>query len=409
MSRRISWKKGMRLTDEIFKRSDNCTDTLIGNALALSAAGRFGLFPNSRPFKLSVDINKNIVDVVSIDCLGLTRDGSLIDVCYDSSYTSSFDTRAMIPSADENLKYLLCISTTDEWRDINDGYCERSNSFTLIEENSFVQPNSLPIARIVFDGYSWRMDDVDFLPPCLYISSINRYSEMASQFLQILSSIDSILPKRLKTGKNDALKIFWPTVQQLYLTMDKEQDLMTPMSLLANIQKFISAFACGCTLDEYIELSEPEVYADYIRTPYSYKNAYLRIREGIELCRSIYTKVENFVEIEPEPEVQPAPSIPAPTLSPNQLQQNTRSNRVKIAVNDLAPGATLFYSTDGSEPSLQARDNIITLNMRFRPVSEPEPDVQVTLKMKCSLNGTMSSTNTFTVNVTKDYKHYICI
>ena len=76
--------------------SDNCTSELIGKALVLSAGGNFGLFPNYRPFSLSLDINKNIIDVVSLNCLGITRDGTLIDVNYDTKYTNSFDTRTTI-------------------------------------------------------------------------------------------------------------------------------------------------------------------------------------------------------------------------------------------------------------------------------------------------------------------------
>ena len=54
----------MRLTDDILKASDDCTTELVGNALALAAAGRFGLFPSSSPFELSLNINNGIVDVI---------------------------------------------------------------------------------------------------------------------------------------------------------------------------------------------------------------------------------------------------------------------------------------------------------------------------------------------------------
>ena len=58
MTKRICWKKGMRLTDEILRASDNSTMELVSNALALAAAGRFGLFPSAIPFELSLSINK---------------------------------------------------------------------------------------------------------------------------------------------------------------------------------------------------------------------------------------------------------------------------------------------------------------------------------------------------------------
>ena len=58
MPKRVCWKKGMRLTDEILTLSDRCDEDLVRNAFALSANGHFGLFPNSRPFRLSLEISK---------------------------------------------------------------------------------------------------------------------------------------------------------------------------------------------------------------------------------------------------------------------------------------------------------------------------------------------------------------
>ncbi len=43
----------MRLTDDVLRASDNSTAEFISNALALAAAGRFGLFPSASPFELS--------------------------------------------------------------------------------------------------------------------------------------------------------------------------------------------------------------------------------------------------------------------------------------------------------------------------------------------------------------------
>ena len=43
MPKRICWKKGMRLTDEVLRASDNCTAEFISQTLSLAACGRFGL------------------------------------------------------------------------------------------------------------------------------------------------------------------------------------------------------------------------------------------------------------------------------------------------------------------------------------------------------------------------------
>ena len=408
MSKRISWKKGMRLTDEILSMSDNCTSELIGKALVLSAGGNFGLFPNSHPFSLSLDINKNIIDVVSMNCLGITRDGTLIDVNFDTNYTNSFDTRTVIPGSNEDEVFILCVSSTGEWRDTNDGLCEPAYSFNIIDENTSVPANSLPIARIVYDEYCWRMDEIDFVPPCLFVSSHDKYEELYSRFKQLLGKLDTILPHKFITEQKEALKIYWPIVQQLTITIDKEKDFMSPMMLLGCIQKCISGFVLACSLDDYITLGDPEIFQNYVRTPYSYKNVYKKIKEGLELCTSISVKIDGF-EAE-EPAQKPGPALSAPTLSSDQLNQSTKTGRIKLAVGNVPDGAELYYSVDGSEPSiLSKKGSVIIVDLHFKSDKNPEPDKQMTIKLRYEYNGSHSSIGTYQINVHKDYKSYICI
>lgn len=75
MKRRICWKRGMRLTDDILRKSSDCMEEQIGVSLMLSAVGRFGLLPCERDFNLQLDINKGFVEVNALDCLGLTKSG----------------------------------------------------------------------------------------------------------------------------------------------------------------------------------------------------------------------------------------------------------------------------------------------------------------------------------------------
>jgi len=408
MSKRISWKKGMRLTDEVLSMSDNCTSELIGKALVLSAGGNFGLFPNSRPFSLSLDINKNVIDVVSMNCLGITRDGTLIDVNYDTNYTNSFDTRTVIPGSNEDAVFILCASSTGEWRDTNDGLCEPAYSFNIIDENTSVPANSLPVARIVYDEYCWRMDEIDFVPPCLFVSSHDKFEEQYSRFKQLLGKLDTILPHKFITEQKEALKIYWPIVQQLAISIDKEKDFMSPMTLLANVQKCVSGFVLACSLDDYITLGDPEVFQNYVRTPYSYKNVYQKIQEGLELCTSISVKIDGFEAEEPAP--KPGPALSSPTLSSEQLSQSTKTGRIKLIVGNVPDGAKLYYSVDDSEPSILSKNgNVITVDPHFKSNKSKEPDKQMTIKLQYEYNGSRSGIGTYQINIHKDHEGYICI
>lgn len=399
MPKRIYWKKGMRLTDEILKLSDNCTDKLISNALLVSLGKRFGLFPDTKPFNLSVDINKNIIDIVTINCHGVTQDGTLIDVAYGTDYTNSFDTRVTIPSTDEEVKYLLCIKATNDWIEMNNGFAEILYGFILIEENTPVPSDSLPISRIVFDECCWRIDDIDFLPPCIFISALNQYEELAQEFHQILIKLDKIVPTNFLTDSKDALKIFWPVVQQLQITMDKEMDVMSPMNLFANIQKCISSFVCACTLDDFINLSEAGKYIDYIRSPYTIKDVYPKIKYGLELCNLVIGKIEGFDSIESN---DSRVKVDAPYIDRSQLRQTIKSGNARIKIENKTTGAQIYYTIDGTNPNQSSMSgSTIIINSGFTDNWHKEPPKNITIKVMAVKDGVSSIIETFDAQIRK--------
>ena len=402
MTKRICWKKGMRLTDDILRASGNCTVELVGNALALAAAGRFGLFPSTSPFELSLNISNGIVDVELLNCLAVTKSGSLIDVHYDTKFTNSFDTRVQIPEGSGDKEFILTINAdSEQWKEVNDGYEEPIYSFSLVTPNSPLPATSLPIARIV-DEYGWRMDSIDFVPPCLYVTAHQKYMDLLKQFSEVLSAIDGKTKSLLHSDGKSAIRIFWPVIQQLMITISKEYELMTPMELLANVQKCVSAFTCACELDDYLELAEADRFRNYVYVPYNYKDAYQRIKEGLALCISISEKVEKLNE-----STQAPSTIEAPTITDSQLTKKCTSGKAKIQITNLVPEAAVHYTIDGTEPTQTSKSGqLIQIDSGFNNSRKREPDKVVTVKIKAFLNGVSSHTNTYQITLQKDIEHW---
>ncbi len=406
--KRICWKRGMRLTDDIMRNSDRCTAEFIGKTLLLAASGRFGLIPSSRSFSLTLNVTKGVVDVESLSCLAVTKGGDLIDVDYDTRYTNAFDTRVMIPEDVEEKELILTVNAVDApWKETSDGFAEPIYSFVLLQPNTPVPDNAIPIARIV-DEYGWRMDDADFVPPCLLVSAHYKYEDLLQRFSDVLAVIDTKAHKAVENGSTSAIGIFWPMAQQLRIVASKERDLMTPMMLLSNVQKCVSAFVCACQLDTALQLADEKLYAAYVMAPYNYKDAYQRIKVGLDLCFSISEKVEKLAEglkrEEPRPQPQSTSVHPAPVILDDQLYKNCATKTISISVSNPVPSATVFYSTDGSEPSHKLpSSNKISLENKFSNKKEPEEDQNVTIKLKSILNGASSNVNAFLVTLHKDY------
>ena len=390
----------MRLTDDVLRMSDVYHSELVSTALLLSVAGRFGLLPSTRPFKISLDINKNNIDVVAADILAVTKSGQLIDVSFDSRFSGLHNTQIVIPANTEDRTYLLLVVVTGEWQDAGDGSCEAVCQFALQEEKMAVPDDSVPVARIVNDN-GWREDDVDFVPPCLYLNSHSKFLQVSREYVDLLSRLDVMVPERLSTDSGDARRVFWPEVRRLRIVMDKENETMTPMSLLARVQECVSSFYCACVLDECLSLSEGDKFLEYARSPYDFRNAYKTIHEGIQLTSDICKKLEDFVA---EPVTQPKrPEVSAPVIANSELHQFAVSNDVKVEVSGVQPGALALYSIDGSDPvtPLEA-GHLVPLNPGFNKTRTKENDRKYTVKLKAIQDGESSSVSFFEITVTKD-------
>lgn len=408
--RRILWKRGMRLTDDILRTSDDSTAEVISRALILAAGGRFGLIPNSRPFSVALNITQSVIDVEFLNCLAVTKAGDLIDAQYDTQYTNNYGIRIPIPDLVGVSEYILTINSSGQWKECLDGLEEPVYTFALVGSDTVISDHALPIARIV-DDHGWRMDDVDFIPPCLFVSSHRKYTELLHQFADVLASLDV---KSSSAVGRSAVRIFWPFVQQLRITIDKEHDLMTPMMLLSNVQKCVSSFTCACALDETIELSDAKMFRSYVLAPYNYKDAYQRIKVGLEICFSISEKVSRLSEKQQPRQEQhsPDPVRPdAPIIAPDKLSQECNTSETAIPILYNNPAATVYFTVDGNDPTIHSTKAPKTksgftakFDNGYRKEKGKESDKSVVMKVIAVIDGVNSQVATYTIMLHKGLK-----
>lgn len=396
----------MRLTDEILRASDECTSEFVGRALLLASGGRFGLLPASRPFDISLNIGGNALDVESLSCLAVTKNGTLIDVKYDTRYTNHIDNHVEIPEGLNSQEFILTVNVEEQWYETIDGYEEPVYTFSLFVPDTPLPGNSFPIGHIVED-HGWRLDDVDFVPPCLFVNSHYKFEELLKRFSDLLASIDSKARANISSTGKDAIRIFWPIIQQIRIAISKETDLMTPMTLLSNVQKCVSAFTCACDIESSIILSNEKMFRNYVVAPYNYQDAYQRIKVGLELCFSIDQMIEKLEVKKKETAAPRQESLGAPYIPEDQLYQNCKSRNVSITVVNPVSGAKVFYSIDGSNPSraLPSNGKLVVSN-NFNKKKVPENDQELTIMLKAVMKGISSDVSTFVVTLHKDYKEW---
>ena len=338
MPKKISWKKGMRLTDEVMLASDACTADYVNQALMLAAGGRFGLFPSTRPFMIQLSINKGFIEVEAINCLAITRGGVIIDAQFDTRFNNTIDGRVQIPNDSDDREFILTINARpDDWKETSDGYMEQNYTFALVSSKTGISDYAMPVSRIVYED-GWREDNTKFVPPCLCITAHPKFEELHTQFLQLLRNIDETTSQQLETAARTAITIYWPVVKQMLIKAGTEHDVMTPQELMACVQRVVGSFVLACEVDDMLELAEANTFRNYSVTPYSYRIAYLRIKQGLGMVYAIGEKVEKLNLIkrvepqkpdppkpDPEPEPKkPEPKKPEPQFDPRRIWDGKR-------------------------------------------------------------------------------------
>lgn len=315
MPLKVTWKKGMRLSTDVFDALDVSIDENLRLSNILSTGGRFGLIPTKKPFELSINVSNNIVEVVSLSCHGVTKSGKIVDIEFDSNFTCTFDARVSLPQQKGDNAFLLVIKLHDkQWREVDEMYSEPKYSFELIGENCAIDSDSLPIGLLV-NQFGWRLDETEFVPPCLYINAHPMFIDQAIRAKLVLKSISDKCQASRNCVARHLLGTIWPAVEYNCINIDKSQETLTPAALFASLQKVVAAFVIGCSIEERITLENADPFIAYRLKPYNLRNIFRDIKRGLELCSEISAKMDAvcaMTAVREMPEAAPQAEKPKP-------------------------------------------------------------------------------------------------
>lgn len=326
MPNKVTWKKGMRLTADIFNSMDTAYFSVFKQLSLISSAGRLGLYTALKPFEISVNVSDNILEVVSLRCNGITKSGQIVEIDFNSEFSHTFDTRVPIPQVNENESLLLVVKIHDsEWREINETLSEIRYSFALIGENTKIGDDALPIGRVV-NQFGWRLDETDYVPPSLFLSSHPKFNK---QLLSAIALVKDVYIRCQSSSGCEAkilLASVWNGSSMAWHRLDKERDTLTPSQLFSILQSYITSFVIGCSIDEHVSLEEPEPFIQYGNMTLDIKSLYRDIEMGLSLCEEIGIKMNAVCTMtEDKPTVVEQPSVhskPKPVQEPKVQTRN---------------------------------------------------------------------------------------
>lgn len=308
----------MRLSAELFDAADAANGDALRKAVLSASSGRMGLFASDKPFGLSVNINNNMLEVVSLSCTGVTRSGNVVDIDFDSDYTGTLDTRVAIPQGDDDEAYMLMVRLhPQEWRERDDVYSELKYTFGLVGIDSPVDDRSLPVGLVV-NQYGWRLDEMEFVPPCLTVRAHPRYAELAGRAREVFREIADRCLGGEECVARHLLAFVWNAALSACIRIDTEGDTLTPGQLFGEVQRVVGSFVVGCRADDAVSLEDPAPFMAYMHRRLDARHLYRDIAAGLSLSAQIAEKVEavcSMVEAPRQPEPRQAPR-PAPRTAP---------------------------------------------------------------------------------------------
>lgn len=404
----------MRLTDDLLRASDDCNMDVIAKVAMMASTGRFGLLPSDKPFEISLNFGKGCIDIDSLSCMAISRNGTLIDVDFSTRFDNNFTTRIEIPDIPGAEEFLLVVEAIPgQWKSTVDGFEEPVYTFSLIGVDSLLPDNGVPVAHII-DEYGWRMDEIDFVPPCLVLSAHPKYNELLHKFADLLSAMDIKAQAAIGSAAHSAVSVFWPIVQQLLIAVDKERDILSPIELLGKVQQCVSAFTCACELNPGLKFQEEKMFRSYVRAPYTVKEAYARIVIGLKICSSIVEKVSGWADMSAprREEPQAAPGRPAaPSVADKYMHILCSTSETTIPVTYAASSASIYFTTDGTSPTRSSkmasrvRDGFrIKFDNGFRQERGSETDRDLILNLVAFDGNVSSNVASYNITLQKDLK-----
>lgn len=287
----MTWKRGMRLTSEIFNTMESSHLESARMAVSVASAGRCGLFGAADDFSVSVNVDNGIAETVELRCVGVTASGKIVDLDIRPESATNPDTRVSIPAGHEDEAFLLTVRLMEEWREIDELRSEECYRFELVREGGSLGPDSLPVGRIV-NRFGWRLDETDFVPPCLYVHShptLMAQAARARQMAEALAEMCLASPEcvaRSLTGR------VWSAASRLRNALDCEIQTIAPETFLVLVRGLVGEFIIGCSADSHVSLENPEPYVDYMRGVWDAGHVSRDIERGLALCAEVRGKME---------------------------------------------------------------------------------------------------------------------
>ncbi len=277
-NKRIDWKQGMLITPDTFIESDNYHQLHHEINRKLIIQKSYGLLPDSN-FVIESEITSSTLEIKKIYCEAIIKNGKLILI--DKKYSIPLPN---IPSGEFYIAAKIAETSHFETNEIP--YLQTEYDFEIRPIKSGTElsdDNFFPIMKITNASGSW--ENMDYIPPCLTISSCRILIDLQEEIKKISNEIIVLITNK----KYEPYLLY--NLTMLFLELNNYTKSETPFVMVLLLKKiFKTILICHPDLDNCVDI--------FIQKEYDHDDIKKRLDQAFQFLQK-YKEVLCFVEMEP--------------------------------------------------------------------------------------------------------------
>lgn len=290
---RVDWKAGMRLTDEIFRASDEFYAACLQPLYSVLVNGNYGLL-NLPIFRYELnDLNLSITE---LQINAISYSGKLIQLSFNRSERMLFQNINLPNISEPIIMYIdkssiQTIKVTDEKANVP--LCDADYQILVkLESEHYDNPDAVPFARFVYN-HGWS-NDPSYIAPCISLRANGALLRAASNYVVELETLKKALKEACDTDQYVLIMSVLPVLNQISIEIQKEADSMTPRHLISLMQTGIQILCDLSDTEGGITIPEKNRCISFVESHYTPYVISEMINEGIYLTRVLVDITKSF-------------------------------------------------------------------------------------------------------------------
>ena len=305
---RVDWQAGMRLTDELFRSTDEFHLSCLQPLYSVLVNGDYGFL--SLPI-FRYELTESTLSVTELQAEAITNSGKLIQLSFTREDRLLFQ-NVKLPDTTE--PFILYIDkSSDKTVKINGAnkavpLCDADYQLLIRSESEhYNNPDAVPLARFMYK-HGWSQDST-FIAPCVALKANGTLLRSASNYAVEVDALVRALKEAADSEQYILVMSILPSLVRIMIEVQKESDAMTPHHLITLMQEGIQIFLSLSDMDEDIVIPERERCVSFVDSHYTPYVIHEMVNDGIELTHALISIVKSFRKREvrvQEPEVERA-------------------------------------------------------------------------------------------------------